>query len=230
MLSVNYGIATQQLLAAMKDRASVNEVAVRTLKIVYPSLLSVGCFSHTIDRVGEQFCIPNLSEFITSWISLFSHSPETRILWLEQTGRSMASYSVTRWWSRWEVIEQVSVQFGDVLPFLRREDLGSAMTTAELVTFFTDPQKKALLEVELATVMDWGRPFVTATYLLERDGPLALECYEKIETVRVAIHTAHTPNLDAIACRLSDSADRSLLQRASPPSCSRGSTTSQTLQ
>jgi len=231
VLSVNYGIATQQLLAAMKDRASVNEVAVRTLKIVYPSLLSVGCFSHTIDRVGEQFCIPNLSEFITSWISLFSHSPKTRILWLEQTGRSMASYSVTRWWSRWEVIEQVSVQFGDVLPFLRREGLGSAMTTAKLVTFFTDPQKKALLEVELATVMDWGRPFVTATYLLERDGPLALECYEKIETVRVAIHTAHTPNLDAIARRLSDSADRSLLQRAFPPSRSRGSTcTSQPLQ
>ena len=66
----------------------------------------------------------------------------------------MATYSVTRWWSRWEVIEQVSIQFGDVLPFLRREDLGSAMTNAELVTFFTDPQKKALLEVELATIMD----------------------------------------------------------------------------
>ena len=52
VLSVNYSIATQHLLAAMKDRASVNEVAVRTLKIVYPSLLSVGCFSYTIDRVG----------------------------------------------------------------------------------------------------------------------------------------------------------------------------------
>ena len=29
VLSVNYGIATQHLLAAMRDRASVNEVAVR---------------------------------------------------------------------------------------------------------------------------------------------------------------------------------------------------------
>ena len=36
VLSVQYSIGTQQLLAAMKDRASVNEVAVRTLKIVYP--------------------------------------------------------------------------------------------------------------------------------------------------------------------------------------------------
>ena len=35
------------------------------------------------------------------------------------------------------------------------------MTTAKLVTFFTDPQKKGLLEVELA-----AKPLVTATYLL----------------------------------------------------------------
>ena len=93
VLSVNYGISTQLLLAAMKDRAAVNETAVRTLKVVYPNLLSVGCFSHTIDRVGEHFNIPTLSEFITSWISLFSHSPKTRFLWLEQTGRSMATFS-----------------------------------------------------------------------------------------------------------------------------------------
>ena len=230
VLSVQYSIGTQQLLAAMKDRASVNEVAVRTLKIVYPNLLSVGCFSHTLDRVGEHFLTPNLSDFITSWISLFSHSPKTRILWRDQTGKSMATYSVTRWWSRWEVIEQVSVQFGDVLPFLRMEGLGSATTTAKLITFFTDPQKKALLEVELASIIDWGRPFVTATYSLEGDGPLALECYEKIETVKAAIRIAHIPNLEAVARRLSVSAEKSLLQRAFPPSHSRGSASaSQTL-
>ena len=79
--------------------------------------------------------------------------------------------------------------------------------------------------------MNWGKLFVTATYLLEGDGPyLALECYEKIETVRLAIYTVHTPNLDAIARRLSDSADTSLLQRAFPPSHSKRSTASQTIQ
>ena len=231
VLSVQYSIGTQQLLAAMKDCASVNEVAIRTLKIVYPNLLSIGCFSHTIDRVGEHFSTPNLSEFITSWISLFSHSPKNRILWRDQTGKSMATFSATRWWSRWEVIEQVAVQFGDVLPFLRKEGLGSVTTTAKLIPFFTDLQKKALLEVEIAATIDWGRPFVTATYSLEGDGPLAFHCYEKIETIKAAIRTAHTPNLDAVACRLSTSAEKSLLLRAFPSSHSRGSTsTSQTLQ
>ena len=59
---------------------------------------------------------------------------------------------------------------------------------------------------------------------------MVLECYEKIKTVRLAIRTTHTPNLDAIAHWLSDSAGRSLLQRAFPPSRSRGSTANQILQ
>ena len=40
VLSVNYGIASQHLLAAMKDHMSVNEAAIRTLKIVYPDFLA----------------------------------------------------------------------------------------------------------------------------------------------------------------------------------------------
>ena len=86
MLFVQYNIGIQQLLAAMKDRVSVNELSVQTLKIVYPSLLSVGCFSHTIDHVGEHFLTPNLSEFITSWISLFSHSQIQRFCGMIKQG------------------------------------------------------------------------------------------------------------------------------------------------
>ena len=60
----------------MRDRASVNEVAIKTLRIVNPNLVSVGCFSHTINHVGEQFCKLTLTEFIVSWTSLFSHHPK----------------------------------------------------------------------------------------------------------------------------------------------------------
>ena len=66
----------------------------------------------------------------------------------------MATYSPTRWWSCWEVIEQVSVQFGDVLPFIRHDDIGSATTTAKLLTFFTDPQKRPSLKWSLLLLKD----------------------------------------------------------------------------
>ena len=97
------GGAASSLLAAMRDRASTNSVAMRTLALLYPKLLDVGYFSHTLDHVGEHFNTPTLSAFGLAWVSLFSHSPKTRMLWREQTGRSMSSYSATRWWSRWEV-------------------------------------------------------------------------------------------------------------------------------
>lgn len=58
VLSTEYGIASSNLLAAMHDRASVNTVAVRTLKVLYPNLLDIGCYSHTIDHVGENFDTP----------------------------------------------------------------------------------------------------------------------------------------------------------------------------
>ena len=44
--------------------------------------------------------------------------------------------------------------------------------------------------------MDWG---MSVIYSLEGDGPLVMEAYKKIETVRAAIHTRHTPNINAVA-------------------------------
>ena len=122
VLSVTYSIVPTLVVAAMRDRSSVNNVAIRTLKVVYPNLIDVGCFSHTLDHIGEHFHTPVLSVFTSAWISLFSHSPNMRLLWREQTGRSMGSYSSTRWWSWYEVMDQILVQFGDVERFVLREN------------------------------------------------------------------------------------------------------------
>ena len=89
----------------------------------------------------------------------------------------------------------VLVQFGDVQQFLQKEDLGSPTTRAKLLALITDPNKKALLEIELAAVVEWGAPFVKATYTLEGDDALAVECYEVVDTVRGGIHAAYTPNI-----------------------------------
>ena len=44
--STQYSIESGMIVAAMHDCASCNSVAMHTLKVVYPSLLDVGCFSH----------------------------------------------------------------------------------------------------------------------------------------------------------------------------------------
>lgn len=187
----------------MRDRAACNGVAMRTLKIVYPLLLDIGCFSHTIDNAGTKFEVPNLSEFISAWISLFSHSPKARLLWKTRTGRSMSSYSATRWWSKWEVVKQVMLYFGDIRPFLEEnDDIGPALRP-KLLNFFTgNPTTLSELQVEIAAVVDWGEVFVKTCYYLEGDGPLALDCYEKMQTILNFIHTEHVPNVRALAQKL----------------------------
>lgn len=42
-----------------------------------------------------------------------------------------------------------------------------------------------------------------ATYKLEGDGALALQCYDIIDTIRAYTHTANTPNLLAVVGKLS---------------------------
>ena len=202
-LSIDYRVAPTSVLASMRDRAATNNVALRTIKVLYPNLIDISCFSHTINHVGEKFDTPVLSEFISGWINLFAHSPKNRALWRQQTGRSMQSYSPTRWWSRWEVMEQLLVQFGDVDIFLHHEDIGSPATLSKLIGVFSDQSKNTYLQIELASVVDYGRHFVTATYKLEGDGPLALSCFEVIEEVQAAIHACYTPNVDAVTKKLS---------------------------
>ena len=78
-LSVNYSISSSQLIAAMRDRCCVNNVALRTLKIVYPNLVDLGCIEHTINIAGKHFQIPTLHEFTNFWNSLFAHSAKARL-------------------------------------------------------------------------------------------------------------------------------------------------------
>ena len=117
------GVPFHLLVAAMRNRASVKTVAMRTVSILYNQVMDIGCFSHTLDLVGELMKTPILDDFINSWVSLFSHSPKSRLLWRTQAGSSPASYSATRWWSKFEVMRQVLIMFGDIPTFLSSDGL-----------------------------------------------------------------------------------------------------------
>ena len=87
-------------------------------------------------------------------------------------------------------------------PFLSKDDLESNNTRKKLLTLLKDPQKAILPQLELAAVVDWGVHFVKATYALEGDDVLAVDCFKIVETVRAAIRTAHIPNIKACVGRL----------------------------
>ena len=126
ILSTQLQIQHHLLVASMRDRASVNNVAMQTVRVLYSKVFDIGCFSHTIDHVGEKFNTPVLKEFTSAWIALFSHSPKNKLPWKSQTDQAVRTYSDTRWWSRWEVMKQIHDLFGDVESFVTTADLSPA--------------------------------------------------------------------------------------------------------
>ena len=187
----------------MHDHASTNNVAMRSIRILYLSLLDIGCYSHAIDHVGEKCFTPTLHEFGLLWVSLFSHSPKACVAWRSRTGQSMASYSKTRWWSRWEVFQQVMAQFGNLFPFLEEISDVAPATHSKLHSLLGDSQKNTKLQLELASIIDCGEAFVKATYNLEGDEALVFSCYDVLSSLELAIQSAHFPNLVAVAKKLS---------------------------
>ena len=158
-------------------------------------MMDIGCFSHTIDLVGERMKTPVLDAFSKGWIGLFSRSPKARLAWHTLTGLSPRSYSATRWWSKFEVLRQLHDTFGDVLKFLEGDDMPSATSNA-LLDILRDPSQSRKLKMELAVTTDEMEPFVKATYVLEGDGPLALVAYERLTTLFAVIASEHYPNVN----------------------------------
>lgn len=200
-LSTELGINSDLLVATMRDRASVNTVAIRTLGIVFPKIVDIGCFSHTLDHVGENLNTPILDEFIKVWINMFSRSPKTKLAWKTKTGLTVPTYSATRWWSKWEVMRHLHDAFGDVSSFVASDELPPSKS--KLQDILDDPPKNRKLPMELAITIDAGEPFVKATYRLEGDGPLVFSAYEEISTLRAVVANAHHPNANAVAAKLS---------------------------
>lgn len=196
VLSTELGIASTKLLACMRDRAAVNGKAMRTIGIMYPGVMDIGCFSHALDLVGANFKTPTLDKFMKHWVKLFQHSCKAKLIWRDKTGQSPKHYSPTRWWSKWECEKQIMLQWGDVPDFLTQTDV--APRSREKLQLLCQNDEMNLM-IELAVTIDAGEPFIKACYTLEGDGPLALSCYEVLSTVKAAIQVKHWANTRAIA-------------------------------
>ena len=188
VLSTELGVMANCLLTSIHYRAAVNTAVMRTISILYPSVMNIGCFSHTVDNIGDRFAVPTLDKFMKQWETMFKHSYKAKLLWREQTGFAIRSYSPTRWWSRWECAKQVI--------FLRSNPSVAPKSREKIERL---QLQSAQVQIELAVNVDAGETFVKATYALEGDGPLALQCYDILTGVKTAIQVRHLPITAAIA-------------------------------
>ena len=100
---------------------------------------------------------------------MFTRSPKTHDRWRSLTGLPPPLYSVTRWWSHFEVLAKLLSTFGDVSTLLKDEDISPANTN-KIRAVLCDGAKTRKLKMELAATVDCMEPFVKATYNLEGGG------------------------------------------------------------
>lgn len=183
----------EKFIAVTRDGASVNAAAVRHLRdVMYPDLTDITCMSHSLDNVGKHFNTPVLDSFLQTWISLFAHSPAAKIAWRNTMGEAVKSYSATRWWSWWEMVQQLHRKFAQVPEFLR-ELAVSAATRACLLQVIDDDERLKSLRLQMAITVDFGKIFVEKTYILEGDGELIATAYTHLQEISTAAALGHSP-------------------------------------
>ena len=151
-------VQENSLLAAMRDRASVNTKALQTVSVLYPDMIDIGCISHFLNKVKL---------FMATWNLIFSTSISARNVWRGISGRSMPRYNSTRWWSYWECAMVVLQEWQHFRTFLTsNEDFAKTSRQRALQIFDMNTNK---LKIELVSVMEMEE-FVKSTYTLEGDG------------------------------------------------------------
>lgn len=199
-LSNEYQVDGEFVVAAMRDGAAVNNAAIRNLKAIFANLFDVTCFSHAANNAGRRFEFPILKDFGQLWVQLFSSSCKAKLAWKQRTSSAIKMCSNTRWWSLWEVLNQVLEYFGDVKPFLETLDGVCRETVAQLRAIVNDEDDYETLRLQLAAMIDVGKHLVRLTYNLEGDGPLIFSAYTILQAATTAFSQGNWPILDAM-CR-----------------------------
>jgi hypothetical protein len=183
-----YAIKSYCVLSFMHDRASVNIASVEILAPLFNRSCFIGCFSHTINNAGRHFFsnpeCEFASDFRKKWSNLIAHSSKVRSFFFEHMGEQPLRLSPIRWYSEWEVVNQLWKLFSRLSRFLEEC----------LVKEYSVPSVKAALElliahgadiaIHLCAISEAGDNLVRACYYLEGDGLLCVEAFDKCQEVR----------------------------------------------
>ena len=190
----------KNLIAMSADRVSANNVAYKDLVSQELKLMIIGCFSHTLDKVGKKFDAPELKKFMITVRLLLSNSSEAKRVFrsLDSNEKDLAGYAAIRWWNDW--IQQVQIfnmGIEKILTLaleLKNNDKCSA-SSGKLIELMEDKKSLARLSVQISASIDYAKPFCKATFNLEGDadglafvtGGEIKKCYERISSMNINI-------------------------------------------
>jgi hypothetical protein len=177
----SHSLGWSNIEAIVHDNNTVNG-AVDKQPIV-ADLVKLGCFSHRMCSAGgsltKRSVVENAFELIESYIEVRKSGLIRRGIateWRNISEEPWEGYCPTRWWSLWKQYEQLLL-LSDSLPriFQTAYDLQKEGNPAAgysgplkiLVDFFATDSKFEIARMEMAIVVDLGRPLAQACYRFE---------------------------------------------------------------
>ena len=120
-LFIKWHIPPEAIIGATHDRAAINNVAMEEFSglSMCTNAMYSPCFSHLVDGAGEHLRVPLTMSFMSKWNEFFAHSTKAKSLFFRVVGVRTKSSSATRWWSRFDQIEQIVLYFPLVKAALR---------------------------------------------------------------------------------------------------------------
>jgi hypothetical protein len=142
------------------------------------------CLSHSTNNDRDEASFVILHQFWTLIQKCFSQSDNAKIIWEKHTKRPWKTYSVTRWFSKYEVFEFLSALLSrlQAVTFKLTASKVSPMSVSKLLRLLSHDIKSWYLKIELAAFVKVQFPFRNFCYAMEGDSNLAFMAVKLFRT------------------------------------------------
>lgn len=189
VLSREFLIDGNNVIASMHDRASVNGAALRKFFPLIPNCINLPCLCHTLNSVGDKVNLTFVNKLIDLFISLCK-SNYFKEEWGKRTGHKPGSRSETRWWSTYDLITETFRWNLHIFKDLISETsecghLESARKAREILA-----ENEIYFSYELIVYLDVFNKFRETTAFLEGNGFLMPFVYKKLDLLETILERA----------------------------------------
>ena len=161
-----------------RDGASTNTLAMSTIKNLFEWFFDIICLCHSINVAGSIFhdeC-STLDHVVNLWSAMVSISSKIRRRFLEISNTSALYKSNIRWYSWYEVAEQMREHYTTILSIMTDNTNGNDKQREKFVSY--NNLHEYIIQIELALICDSCKLMVETCYLLEGDSFVAPIAYD----------------------------------------------------
>ena len=184
------GLQMANLISSAMDRASTNKAA---MDIVHEKFkvepFKAYCCPHGIAACGKERHLTVGEEVVKHSSAMVKHDLcQARNVHRSMTGESAKKRGGVRWGVEGEAIEQLDrVGLDTMLAYgIRcRDNKWSEASAAKLVDSIEDPHDRAVAMVELAAVVDVGKPLIEELYTCESEEPMVFDAHQSFSDLTV---------------------------------------------